>query len=98
MRQRLLPVLEQSEGNISHAAARLGIARNTLYARLEKFGVRGQLPSPARSPSTRPPDIASTPVPAGTHTHWEQRGITLLRATLIEPEGIDTSSFTEPCP
>ena len=40
MRQYLLGVLEQSAGNISHAAARLGIARNTLYARLEKYGVR----------------------------------------------------------
>ena len=43
MRQHLLAVLEQSEGNISRAAARLGIARNTLYARLEKFGVRGHV-------------------------------------------------------
>ena len=43
MRQHLLAVLEQSDGNISRAAARLGIARNTLYARLEKFGVRGHV-------------------------------------------------------
>ena len=94
MRQHLLAVLEQSEGNISHAAARLGIARNTLYARLEKFGVRGQrLPQPAlRRPSR--PNVASTPAPTGTRTHWEQRGITLLRAALVEPEGVDAWSLT----
>ena len=56
MRQHLLGVLEQSAGNISHAAARLGIARNTLYARLEKYGVRGHHPPlpPPRSARDRP--------------------------------------------
>jgi transcriptional regulator with AAA-type ATPase domain/tetratricopeptide (TPR) repeat protein len=94
MRQHLLAVLEQSEGNISHAAARLGIARNTLYARLVKFGVRGhRVPPPALRRPGRP-SIASTPAPTATHTHWEQRGITLLRATLIEPEGVDAWSLT----
>ena len=97
MRQHLLAVLEQSQGNISQAAARLGIARNTLYARLEKFGVRGQRSSqPHQAPLRRPsrPDIASPPALTGTRTHWEQRGITLLRAGLIEPEGVDAWSIT----
>ncbi len=97
MRQHLLAVLEQSEGNISQAAARLGIARNTLYARLEKFGVRGQRSSqPPQRPVRRPsqPGIASPAASTGTHTHWEQRGITLLRAALIEPEGVDAWSIT----
>jgi transcriptional regulator with AAA-type ATPase domain/tetratricopeptide (TPR) repeat protein len=94
MRQHLVAVLEQSEGNISHAATRLGIARNTLYARLEKYGVRGHRPlqPPLRRP--RRPSIDSTPAPTVTRTHWEQRGITLLRATLIEPDGIDGWSVT----
>ena len=55
MRQHLRSVLEQSEWNISHAATRLGIARNTLYARLAKFGVRGHPPHKA------PPHRASRP-------------------------------------
>src|SRR4029077_12376901 len=54
MRQYLQGVLEQSAGNISHAAARLGIARNTLYARLEKHGVRAQRPHPAPRHAGRP--------------------------------------------
>ena len=94
MRQHLLAVLEQCEGNISHAAARLGIARNTLYARLEKFGVRG--PRPSQPPLGRPsqPHTASTPTPKAPHTHWEQRGITLLRAAVLEPGSVDAWSLT----
>ena len=97
MRQHLLAVLERSEGNISQAAARLGIARNTLYARLEKFGVRGQRSSRSLQPPVRRPsraDVASPPVSTGTRTDWEQRGITLLRADLVEPEGADAWSIT----
>ncbi len=62
MRQHLLAVLEQSAGNISHAAARLGIARNTLYARLEKYGVRSHHPPPRRSESDPRADGHTDPV------------------------------------
>ena len=91
MRQYLQGVLEQTAGNISHAAARLGIARNTLYARLEKYGVRGHRPSPRRSsrPETPPP-----PAPTATRIQWEDRGVTLLRVALVEPEGFDSWSNT----
>ncbi len=89
MRQHLLAVLEQSAGNISHAAARLGIARNTLYARLEKYGVRSHRPPPRR-PSR--PETAPAPAPTGTRIQWERRGITLLCAALVEPDGGDEAS------
>src|SRR5216684_3484319 len=89
MRQHLLRVLEQSAGNISHAAARLGIARNTLYARLEKYGVRSHRPPPRR-PSR--PETAPAPAPTGTRIQWERRGITLLCAALVEPDGGDEAS------
>ena len=84
MRQHLLGVLEQSAGNISHAAARLGIARNTLYARLEKYGVRSHRAPPRRRSR---PETAPAPAPTGTRIHWERRGITLLCAALVEPDG-----------
>ena len=59
-----------------------------------KFGVRERcVPQPALRRPGRP-NIASTPAPTGTRTHWEQRGVTLLRATLVEPEGVDARSFT----
>jgi transcriptional regulator with AAA-type ATPase domain/tetratricopeptide (TPR) repeat protein len=94
MRQYLVAALEESEWNISHTAARLGITRNTLYARLEKYGVRGH--RPLQVPTRRPnrPEPASAPAPAGTHVEWERRGITLLRAALNEPEGVDAWSQT----
>ena len=93
MRQYLLGVLEESGGNISHAATRLGIARNTLYARLEKYGIRAHLPHPAPvRRASRPP--ATAPAPMGTRIHWEHRGITLLRADLVAPAGVEAWSET----
>ena len=79
----------ESAGNISHAAARLGIARNTLYARLEKYGVRSHHPPPRRRSR---PETAPAPAPTGTRIQWEGRGITLLRAALVEPDGGDEAS------
>ena len=83
MRQHLLGVLEQSAGNISHAANRLGVARNTLYARLDKYGVRTHRHRP---PPRRP---SPAPTPTGTWIQWERRGITLLCVALVAPDGLD---------
>ena len=91
MRQYLVGVLEQSAGNISHAAARLGIARNTLYARLEKYGVRSH-----RGPARRRgrPEPTPAPPPTGTQIQWERRGITLLSVALVEADGGDAGAHT----
>jgi DNA-binding NtrC family response regulator/tetratricopeptide (TPR) repeat protein len=94
MRQYLLRVLEQSAGNISHAAARLGIARNTLYARLEKHGVRAQRLHPTPRRHGGRPAAVPGPVPTGTRIQWDHRGITLLRAELVEPAGVEARSDT----
>ncbi len=91
MRQRLLRILEESAGNISHAAARLGIARNTLYARLEKYGVRSHHPSPRRRSRL---ETAPAAAPTGTRIEWESRGITLLRAAVVGLEGLDSGART----
>jgi two-component system response regulator AtoC len=54
MRQQLLEALEQTGWNISQAAARLRIARNTVYARLEKLGLRSAPPpNPAQTHNGR---------------------------------------------
>jgi len=94
MRQYLQRVLEQSAGNISHAAARLGIARNTLYARLEKHGVRAQRRHPAPRRHAGRPAAVAVPAPTGTRIQWEHRGITLLRADLVAPAGVEAWSET----
>jgi tetratricopeptide (TPR) repeat protein len=93
-RQHLLRVLEESAGNISHAAARLGIARNTLYARLEKYGVRAHRPHPVPPDGAGRPANASAPAPTATRMQWERRGITLLCAALVESDGRDSWSQT----
>jgi transcriptional regulator with AAA-type ATPase domain/tetratricopeptide (TPR) repeat protein len=76
MRTHLLSVLEQNRWNISHTAAALGISRNTLRARMEKYGLRqGQAPhappkpqpagDTARGPSVPPPAPVPDPTVGG---------------------------------
>jgi transcriptional regulator with AAA-type ATPase domain/tetratricopeptide (TPR) repeat protein len=69
MRGHLLAALEQHRWNISHTAAALGITRNTLRARMEKYGLReGRGSQPARSPiaptvsaEAAPPSVSTVP-------------------------------------
>src|SRR6267142_1548451 len=52
VRDRVADVLQQTSWNISRTAALLGISRNTLRARIEKYGLRvGEAPAP---PPPRP--------------------------------------------
>jgi len=43
-KEAIAAALAQSEGNISHAAKRLGLSRTALYRRLEKHGLRSDAP------------------------------------------------------
>ena len=88
MRQHLLSALEQTGWNISHAAAQLGIARNTVYARLEKFGLRGDSTAKAGS-GAPPPPVPAVPAPARVGLDWERRSIALLRADLDSAASAD---------
>src|SRR5499433_3784191 len=56
VRDRVADVLHQTGWNISRTAALLGISRNTLRARIEKYGLRaGEAPAPAPPrPERRP--------------------------------------------
>jgi transcriptional regulator with AAA-type ATPase domain/tetratricopeptide (TPR) repeat protein len=92
MRQHLLRVLEQTAWNISLTAAHLGIARNTVYARLEKFGLR---PAPVRQGASglpSPVEGAAKPPAPDTRLQWEQRSLTLLRADLRDTDRLDAWS------
>jgi transcriptional regulator with AAA-type ATPase domain/tetratricopeptide (TPR) repeat protein len=71
MRSHLLAALTQHRWNISHTAAALGISRNTLRARIEKYALR-EGARPARAPAaprlapdetlaTRPPLAPASP-------------------------------------
>src|SRR5262249_3628347 len=98
VRDRVAAVLRQTGWNISRTAALLGISRNTLRARIEKYALRSDdepvppAPAPARraTPSTprstlAPAPAAASPVPVPTLTplRWERRRVTLLRVSLI---------------
>jgi DNA-binding NtrC family response regulator/tetratricopeptide (TPR) repeat protein len=93
VRDRVAEVLRQTSWNISRTAAVLGISRNTLRARIEKYGLRsGEAVVPARRatpPAPRPAPASATtatsatPTPTLTPLRWERRRVTLLRATLI---------------
>ena len=43
-RAEIIQAIDQSQGNIAHAARRLGINRSTLYYRLRKYGLEHLLP------------------------------------------------------
>lgn len=91
MRDHLQAVLDQTGGNITHTAAILGIARNTLRSRIRKLGLKGfgavAPPSAAREgaplAATGPamePEV--TPAPRSAAVRWERRHVTLLRVAL----------------
>jgi tetratricopeptide (TPR) repeat protein len=88
-RQELLAALEEVGGNISHAAAKLGIARNTVYARVEKFGLRPDRLHKA-GPAQRPPAApAAGSSPSDGGLRWERRTLALLRVDLSNADGVD---------
>ncbi len=94
MRDHLLEVLGQTNWNISRGAALLGISRNTLRSRIEKYGLRpGVSPPLPHRRAARPLGTAAgprAPAPGATRAppgvRWEPRRLTLLRAALVTPE------------
>jgi len=103
MREHLQDVLTQTGWNISRTAALLGISRNTLRARMDKYGLReggpkavskprpaatGSTPVPrAPRPATVPPPAPPAPLP--TSRRWVRRRVALLRAALVPSSGPD---------
>jgi transcriptional regulator with AAA-type ATPase domain/tetratricopeptide (TPR) repeat protein len=93
-REHLIEALDQTRWNITRAAARLGISRDTLRYRITKHELRPGGGHPARRPSrARRPAAPPPPAPpeAGERAavRWERRRLTLLRATLASGEGGD---------
>jgi DNA-binding NtrC family response regulator/tetratricopeptide (TPR) repeat protein len=85
-RAAVMAALRETEWNISRAAARLGVPRNTLRYRMERLGVVPEDPSPARRRGGRPPAArrAARGEPAAPAAgQWESRRVTLLSARLV---------------
>jgi DNA-binding NtrC family response regulator/tetratricopeptide (TPR) repeat protein len=102
MREHLVEVLGQTSWNISRTAALLGISRNTLRARMDKYGLRERegapRPQPSRAPApagraTAPPappvvsPVAAALPPTFSARRWERRRVALLRVALAPPTG-----------
>jgi adenylate cyclase len=68
-RARLVEALEWSGGNLSRAAARLGIPRNTLRYRMERHGLREAPPSRRKSPADAPGVPGAEPAEAVAPAH-----------------------------
>jgi transcriptional regulator with AAA-type ATPase domain/tetratricopeptide (TPR) repeat protein len=84
-RTHLLGALEESAGNITRAAARLGLPRNTLRYRLARHGLELDPRSPRRRggrPSGAHPRPQPPPAPVPESRPREARRLTLLQATL----------------
>jgi DNA-binding NtrC family response regulator/tetratricopeptide (TPR) repeat protein len=92
-RAHLQEALEATGWNVSRAAARLGISRNTIRYRIEKHGLRADAPAPPRrprqgAPPPAPPPPPSAPAPvedvrARAGIRWERRRLAVLLARLV---------------
>src|SRR5262249_41252526 len=92
-RAHLQEALVATKWNVSRAAARLGISRNTIRYRIEKHGLRPDAPAPPRrrrqgSPPATPPPHPPAPAPAEelpsrvVGIRWERRRLAVLLARL----------------
>jgi transcriptional regulator with AAA-type ATPase domain/predicted ATPase len=87
--EQLLAALRQTEGNVSRAAARLGISRNTLRYRMEKHGLGPDGSTAVQRPAERS-DVAVAPTQAAIRqteaepavVRWERRHLAVLRLVL----------------
>jgi DNA-binding NtrC family response regulator/tetratricopeptide (TPR) repeat protein len=92
-RQRLHEVLTETRWNITRAASRLGIPRNTLRYRMDKHGLTVGAPargapaqvgaSPPQGTEPAPAESASPGAAAPAGVRWEPRRIVFLRARLV---------------
>lgn len=95
IRQHLELALERTGWNIARTAALLGVARNTVYAQIEKYGLGSIAP-----PSATPRRIRSLERPApppDDRLRWERRSLALLAARVESGSGsvAETSAALE---
>jgi transcriptional regulator with AAA-type ATPase domain/tetratricopeptide (TPR) repeat protein len=101
MREHLIEVLTQTGWNISRTAVLLGISRNTLRARMDRYGLRereGAPKAPSRpafsavrprtsaAPVSASAALAPAEIPApASGRRWERRRLAVLRVALVPP-------------
>jgi transcriptional regulator with AAA-type ATPase domain/predicted ATPase len=90
MREHLAATLEHTGWNISRAAEILGVSRNTVMARIARFGLRapgGARRARAQAPLSASPAAARPPAP--TRPSWESRRVVLLLVRTAPPAAPD---------
>ena len=83
-RRHILEALNETRWNVSRAASRLGVTRNILRYRVQKYGL---IPPAASDPAERN-NVARDRVEASeghgpAKVQWERRHVTLLRADIL---------------
>ncbi|HSF07423.1 MAG TPA: sigma 54-interacting transcriptional regulator [Methylomirabilota bacterium] len=110
MRDHVGAVLDQTGGNVSQAAERLGVTRNTLRYHMKKLGLRrggassdprtagapaeSAVPSPGGKAGVRAVEATSAPAPGVVSFRWERRLITVLGTALAGPKEAVALQFT----
>jgi len=74
-RDHLVAALAAAEGNVTHAARRLGLTRNTFRYRLRKHGIRAEGLAAAVATTEHESQTAAV--------CWERRRVSFLRVTLL---------------
>ncbi|MGH9364586.1 MAG: AAA family ATPase, partial [Thermoanaerobaculia bacterium] len=97
MRAHVSEVLARTGWNLSRAAALLGIARNTLHARIRKYGLQPPTPRQVgRAAGGRQRDLApptSEKVLSPEPKPWDQRNVAYLFTTFrLQPPGLEPVS------
>jgi transcriptional regulator with AAA-type ATPase domain/tetratricopeptide (TPR) repeat protein len=92
--ERLERGLARTGWNISRTAELLGISRNTVKARMTRYGLRAPKGDPVEPSDDAPPHQASPPAPASPperqeRLRWERRWITALRVVVDAVDGVN---------
>jgi len=87
-RDALREALEASGWNLSRAAARLRMPRNTLRYRMDRLGLR---PAPAEAAASEPAHAVAPPPPG---LRWEKRWIAAAQVTLAPPPALGSYHLT----
>src|SRR3989454_7714014 len=87
-RRHILEALHETHWNISRAASRLGVTRDILRYRVQKYGLRpppaaGQAAVPTEQTDGRRRTVEPTTARGPVNVQWERRYVALLRADLV---------------
>jgi DNA-binding NtrC family response regulator/tetratricopeptide (TPR) repeat protein len=93
VRARIEAALRVSGGNIRRTAVALGVSRNTLRARMDRYGLRHRRQGVMSRAGTRPEPL-TTPEPAAP-VQWERRHLAFLRARLLSSSTVEDARALE---